>query len=126
MVSNYDKNDKRPLSIGINKKVIGMFKDELGGKIIIEFCWPRAKTYAYLIDCYDGDDYDKNKIINKKSKGTNKCIIKRRIRFKDYEDSVFENKTILRSQLRFKSDHHIVYTENVNKTAISSDDDQRL
>ena len=64
MVSNYDKNDKRPLSIGINKKVIGMFKDELGGKIIIEFCWPRAKTYAYLIDCYDGDDYDKNKIIN--------------------------------------------------------------
>ena len=103
-----------------------MFEDELGGKIIIEFYSPRAKTYAYLIDCYDGDDYDKNKIINKKAKGTNKCIIKRRIRFKDYKDSVFENKTILRSQLRFKSDHRIVYTENVNKTAISSDDDKRL
>ena len=32
--SNYDKNDKRPLQIGVNKKVIGMFKDELGGKIM--------------------------------------------------------------------------------------------
>ena len=35
--SNYDKNDNRPLSIARNKKVIGMFKDELGGKIMTEF-----------------------------------------------------------------------------------------
>ena len=41
-------------------------------------------------------------------------------------DSVFKNKTILRSQLRFKSDHHIVYTEEINKIAISSNDDKRL
>ena len=59
--SNYDKNDKRPLLIGKNKKVIGMFKDELGGRIMKEFCSPRAKTYAYLID----DDIEK-----KKAKGT--------------------------------------------------------
>ena len=111
------KNDKRPLPTGKNKKVIGMFKDELGGKIKIEFCAPRAKTYTYLMD--DG-------IEKKKAKGTNKCIIKRRIKFKDYTDSVFENKTILRSQLRFKSDLHIVYTEEVNKIAISSNDDKRL
>ena len=52
--------------------------------------------------------------------------IKRRIKFKDYKDSVIENKTILRSQLRFKSDLHIVYTEEVNKIAISSNDDKRL
>ena len=103
-----------------------MFKDELGGKIMIEFSGPRAKTYAYLIDCYDDDDYDKNTIINKKAKGEKKCIIKRRIKFEDYKDSVFENKTILRSQLRFKSDHHIVYTEEINKIAISSNDDKRL
>ena len=103
-----------------------MFKYELGGKIMIEFCGPRAKTYAYLIDCYDDDDDDKNTIINKKAKGEKKCIIKRRIKFEDYKDSVFENKTILRSQLRFKSDHHIVYTEEANKIAISSNDDKRL
>ena len=48
--SNYDKNDKRPLQIGVNKKVIGMFKDELGGKIMKESCALRAKTYTYLMD----------------------------------------------------------------------------
>ena len=115
--SNYDKNDKRPLKTGINKKVIGMFKDELGGKIMKEFCAPRAKTYAYLMD----DDSEK-----KKAKGTKKCIIKHRIKFEDYKDSLFKNNTILRSQLRFKSDLHNVYTEEVNKIAISSNDDKRL
>ena len=42
--SNYDKNDKWPLQIGINKQVIGMFKDESRVKIMKEFCAPRAKT----------------------------------------------------------------------------------
>ena len=96
-----------------------MFKDELGGKIITKFCAPRAKTYTYLILMDDG-------IEKKKAKGTNKCIIKHRIKFKDYKDSVFENKTILRLQLRFKSNLHIVYTEEVNKIAISRNDDKRL
>ena len=86
--SNYDKNDKIPLKTGINENVIGMFKYELGGKIMKEFCAPRAKRYSYLKD----DDSEEEK-----AKGTNKCIIKCRIKFKDYYDSVFENKTILRS-----------------------------
>ena len=115
--SNYDKNDKRPLQIGVNKKVIGMFKDELGGKIMKEFCALRAKTYAYLMD----DDSEK-----KKAKGTKKCIIKRRIMFENYKDSLFNNNTILRSQLRFKSDLHNVYTEEVNKIVLNSNDDKRL
>ena len=55
--SNYDKNDNRPLPIGINKKVIDMFKDELGRKIITEFCALRAKTYAYLME--DGSEHKK-------------------------------------------------------------------
>ena len=65
--SNYDKNDKRPLPIGKNKKVPGLFKDELGGKIIIEVVAIRPKTYAYLTD--DG-------IEHKKTKGTKICVIK--------------------------------------------------
>ena len=63
---------------------------------------------------------------NEKAKGTKKCIIKRRIVFQACKDSSFKNKTILRSQLRFKSDLHIVYTEEVNKIVISNNDDKRL
>ena len=48
--SNYDKNDKRPLPIAKNKKVPGLFKDELGGKIMTEVVALRPKTYGYLID----------------------------------------------------------------------------
>ena len=57
--SNYDKNDKKPLPIGINKKVLSKFKDELGGKIITEFVALRAKTYSFLIDGYNDEDYEK-------------------------------------------------------------------
>ena len=46
--------------------------------------------------------------------------------FENYKDSLFNNKIILKSQLRFKSDHHNVYTEEVNKIALSSNDDKRL
>ena len=54
-----------------------------------EFCTLRATTYAYLMD----DDIEK-----KKAKGTKRCIIKHRIMFKNYKDSLFNNSTILRSQ----------------------------
>ena len=101
----------------MNKKVIGLFKDELGGKIMKEFCALRAKTYTYLMD----DDSEK-----KKAKGIKKRIIKRRLMFENYKDSLLNDNTILRSQLRFKSGHHDVYTEEANKTALNSNDDKRL
>ena len=63
---------------------------------------------------------------NKKAKRIKKCVIKRRLMFENYKDSFFNDKTILRSQLRFKSDHHNVYTKEVNKIALSSNDDKRL
>ena len=91
--SNYNKNDERPLPIGKNKKVIGLFKDELGGKIITEFCALRAKAYAYLME--DGTEH-------KEAKGTNKCIIKRELMFENYKDSLFSNKIILKSQKDLK------------------------
>ena len=70
--SNYECN--RPLPIGKNKKVIGLMKDELRGKIITEFVTLRPKTYSYLTD--DGRE-------DKKTKGTKKCVIKRMIKFND-------------------------------------------
>ena len=62
----------------------------------------------------------------KNAKETKKCIIKRRIMFENYKDSLFNNNTILRSQLRFKSDLHNMYTEEENKIALNSNDDKRL
>ena len=62
----------------------------------------------------------------KKTKGIKRCVIKRKLMFKNYKDSLFNNKTILKSQLRFKSDHHNVCTEEVNKIALNSNDDKRL
>ena len=115
--SNYDKNDKRPLPISWNKKLISLFKEELGGRIMKEFVGLRAKTYAYLMD----DDSE-----HKKAKGTKKCVIKRRLMFENYTDCLFNDKTILKSQQRFKSDCHNVYTEQINKIALSSNDEKRL
>ena len=115
--SNYDENDKRLLPIGKNKKVMGLFKDELGGKIMTEFLALRAKAYAYLME----DDTEP-----KKAKEMNTCIIKTELIFENYRESLFNNKIILKSQQRFKNDHHIVYTEEVNKIVLSSNDDKRL
>ena len=74
--SNYDENDKRPLPIHKNKKVIGLSKDELEGRIMKEFCVLRAKAYSYLRD----------DIEVKKSKGIKKCVIKRELMFENYKD----------------------------------------
>ena len=93
--SNYDRNDERPLPIGINKKVIGMFNHELGGKIMTEFFALRAKTYPYIIEDVS---------VHKRAKGTKKCIIKREIMFEHYKDCLFNSKDIIKSQQRFRSD----------------------
>ena len=68
-----------------------------------------------------GDDSEK-----KNAEGIKRCVIKRRLMFENYKDSLFKNKTILKSQLRFKSHHHNVYTKEVNKIALNSNDDKRL
>ena len=62
----------------------------------------------------------------KKAKGTNNCVTKRRLMFENYTDCLFNDKTILQSQQRFKSDHHDLYAEQIKKIALSSNDDKRL
>ena len=74
-----------------------------------EFCALRGKAYAYLKE--DGTEY-------KKAKVTKKCIIKRQLMFENYKDSLFNDKIILKSQQRFRSDRHRVYTEDVNKIGL--------
>ena len=63
---------------------------------------------------------------HKKAKGTKKCVIKRVLMVKNYKDCLFNDKTIRKSQQRFKNDCHNVYTEQIDKIALSSNDDERL
>ena len=107
----------RPLPTGKNKKVIGLMKDELGGRIITESVALRPKTYSYLTNDFKED---------KKAKGTKKCVIKRMIKFDDYKNCLLNGEVILKSQQSFKSKGHDVYTKNIKKIALSSNDDKRL
>ena len=63
---------------------------------------------------------------DKKVKGTKKCAVKRRLKFNDYKNCLLNNEIISKSQQRFKSEAHNVYTEEVNKIALSSNDDKTL
>ena len=113
--SNYTFD--RPLPTGINKKVIGLMKDELGGDIITEFVALRPKAYSYITN---------NFIEMKKAKGTKKCVVNKMLRFNDYKKCLLDNGKVLKSQQRFKSENHEVYTEKINKIALSCDDDKRI
>ena len=85
--------------------MIGLMKDELGGKIMTEFVALRPKTYSYLTDDCEED---------KKVKRTKKCVIKRRLKLSNYKDCLLNNEIILKSQQRFKSEKYDVSTEEVN------------
>ena len=121
-------------------------KDELGGKIMTKFVGLRGKTYSYIID--DGSE-------EKKGKGTKKCVIKRKLEIENYKDCleateiaykikylekkicidsikenhkelIKNNKLILKTLQRFKNERHNVFTEEINKIALSSNDDKRI
>ena len=101
----------------------------------------RVKTYSYLI--HDGSE-------DKKAKGTKTCVIKRKLKFENYKicleatqlvnglernkidlksikEFIKNNQSILKIQQRFKSERHNVFTEEINKTAaLSSNDDKRM
>ena len=87
------------------------------GKIITEFVALRPKTYSYL---------DDNCNEHKQAKVTKKCVIRQKITFQNFKDCLFNNKNVYTSQERFKSYNHDVYTEEVNKIALGSNDEKRL
>ena len=106
----------RPLPIGRNKKVIGLMKVELGGKIMKEFVSLRPKMYSYRVEESEP----------KKCKGIKKCVVKKTISFEDYKRCLFEGTRIHRSQMLFRSVKHKVGTLEVNKLALSREDDKRI
>ena len=106
----------RPLLVGKNKKIIGLMKDELGGGIMKEFISLRPKMYAYKVGSSE----------SKKCKGIKKCVVKKTISFKDYKNSLFSGESSYRSQLMVRSSKHVVRMLEVNKLALSRDDDKRI
>ena len=117
--SGYSKDKNRPLPIGKNKKVVGVMKDELGGKIMIEIVALRTKIYAY------NRKIDK-KVEDKCCKGTKKCVVVEGLTFDDYKTCLFDDETIHREQMLFENKKHEVYTVNKHKVALNRDDDKRL
>ena len=84
--SGYWKDENRPLPIGKNKKVIGLMKDELGGKIMTEFVALTAKMYVYRKIV--------KKVVEKRCKGTKKCAVAEGLTFDDYKTYLFDGETI--------------------------------
>ena len=115
--NGYNKADARPLPIGINKKVTGLMKDELAGKIMIEFIALIPKLYAYR---------KLNNEKDKKSKGIKKHVGKKMLDFDDYKNCLLDskNKSIYRSQLMFRNKKHEIHMVEVNTVAINRDDNK--
>ena len=99
--SNYEKNHPSGIPTGMNKKIIGMMKDEAGGKQITEFVGLRSKLYAYKMDCGKED---------KKCKGVKKGVVKKEITLEDYKKCLFTKEEQERSMNAIRSrKHNITY-----------------
>ena len=102
--------------IGMNKKVIGYFKDECAGKQITEFVGLRSKCYAYSVDGKE----------SKKCKGTKKGVVKKHMTINHYRRCLYSFIPIFHSQKVIRSHKHEMYTETINKKSLSADDDKRV
>ena len=114
--SDYPENHPSGIPTGINKKVLGMFKDEAAGKRIKEFVGLRAKLYSFIME--DGKE-------NKRCKGVKKQVVESSITHEDYKTCLRTGKEQLRKQNILRSYEHEVFTEEINKIALSSIDDKR-
>ena len=114
--SGYPPDHPSDIPSGFNKKVLGMFKDEVNGNVIDEFVGLRAKLYSYKM--FEGEE-------SKKCKGVKKSVVKKSITHEDYKTCLLTGKEQLRKQNIIRSYKHEVYTEEVNKVALSANDDKR-
>lgn len=130
----------------VNKKIPGLFKDELNGQIFTEFVGLRSKMYTAKIRKQENDEKEKNKEeekeedkmeteevkrenkqndLLKKAKGIRKCILKKTVSFKDYMDCIEQNCCVVRKQNSIRSRKHQVYTITQTKVALSPYDNKR-
>ena len=115
--SNYSKDHRSKIPTGVNKKVIGMFKDECGGKQILEFVGLRPKLYSYKVE---------NTEEQKKCKGVKKSVVKKDISLANYRECLFSGEKQLRKMNVIRSEKHEIHSEQVNKVALNCEDDKRV
>ncbi|XP_073254267.1 uncharacterized protein [Porites lutea] len=115
--SDYPPDHKSGIPTRVNKKVIGMFKDEVAGRQITKFIGLRPKLYTFKIE--DGS-------LTKKCKGVKKSVVKKGIDFENYFECLFTGEKQMRTMKIIRSENHDIYSKEVNKIALSSEDDKRV
>ena len=115
--SDFDKNHPSGIPTGKNKKVPGLMKDEACEKIIEEFVGLRAKLYSYKM--FEGKE-------EKKCKGIKKSVVKKNISHENYKECLFSEKPQMRKMNVIRSHKHEIFSETVNKIALSANDDKRI
>jgi len=116
----YDTSDYKydnPYRIELkNKKVPGLFKDEMSDKPISDFVGLRSKLYSFRTV-----DDDEKKIC----KGIKKSVVKNRLTFDDFKECVFSSEIKMVECNTLRSYHPEMYSISVNKVALSAFDDKR-
>ncbi|XP_023311669.1 uncharacterized protein LOC111692140 [Anoplophora glabripennis] len=100
----------------VNKKVLGLMKDESCGRIVTEYAGLRAKMYSYKVE---------GKPSNMRIKGLTRSAVKH-ITFEDFTNCLFNQNTLVKEQRLIRSKHHDLYTIKQNKLALSPYDDKRI
>ena len=112
--SDYPNSHPSGILTGVNKKVIGMFKDEVAGRQITYFVGLRPKLYSFKVE----DDKTVKKVNEvRKCKGVKKNVVKREISFKDYVQCLFSGEKQMRSMKIVESEIRDIYSKKVNKIA---------
>ena len=115
--SDYPENHPSAIKTGVNKKVIGKFKDEAAGKQITHFVGVRPKLYTFKVE---------GKGETRKAKGVKKNVIKKSLSFDDYKKCLFSEEKVMKEMNIIRSQNHEIFSMTVNKVALSAKVNKRL
>ena len=133
--SAYMVNYSSGIKTGVNKKVIGKFKDEAAGRQITHFVGLRPKLYSFKIEeKKEGEEEinkekkvkGENKTEIDKAKGVKESVIKKSLTFEDYKKCLFSEEKSMREMNMFRCKNHDIYSVTVNKIELSPKDDKRI
>ena len=133
--SDYLENHPSGIKTGVNKKVIGKFKDEAAGRQITHFVGLRPKLYTFKVEKIKEREEEmkgekemkgENKGEVDKAKGVKRCVIKKSLTFEDYRKSLFSEDELMKKMNIIRSQNHEIYAMTVNKVALSANDDKIL